>query len=311
MNSSTVSQLLSEPTHVWTRQEFLHRACPVPSTAGIYAWYFKSLEELVPYGTHHLSNGAALLYVGIAPFRSESRNDLRKRIRSHLKGNASDSTLRMTLGCLLTPQLGLTLQKTGRTDRLTFGDGERILDQWLDANAYFACHAFPNPWSIELEVIQALKPPLNLQHNGSHPFFQCLYSARARCREAAKGPMQPNRNRGGPQLVALAQLALTTGDPLMTTPQPFRAGLSDVTLKLADRGRGKPKAEHTVNPQPTLDLKKRVVRGAGGRMDYLSGGRWEIGGPNGRTKIYQSRQLAALSVGELCKEVGIEVARDW
>jgi hypothetical protein len=120
--------------------------------------------------------------------------------------------------------------------------------------------------------------------------------------------MQPNSNRSGQQLVALAQLALTTGDPLMNTPQPFRAG---DTAKLADRGRGKPKAEHTVNPQPTLDLKKRVVRGAGGRMDYLSGGRWEIGGPNGRTKIYQSRQLAALSVGELCKEVGIEVPRDW
>ena len=44
---------------------------------------------------------------------------LRKRLRGHLRGNASGSTLRLTLGCLLADQLRLKLRPVGASKRLT------------------------------------------------------------------------------------------------------------------------------------------------------------------------------------------------
>ena len=56
-----------------------------------------------------------LLYTGISPRNTSSSATLRKRINNfHYSGNASSSTLRKTLGCLLAAQLGIKLRQFER-----------------------------------------------------------------------------------------------------------------------------------------------------------------------------------------------------
>lgn len=176
-------EYFANPAVVLRRIEVLTRPSPIPSTRGIYAWYFNGLKEFELCDCPRLESGAALLYVGISPFRFQSHNTLRKRIRTHLAGNASSSTLRLTLGCLLSARLDLRLQETGRTRRLTFGEGEHRLNQWLSQNAFVAWQPVAEPWLVEGEFISHFTPPLNLQHNSANPFYQVVAGARAKARE--------------------------------------------------------------------------------------------------------------------------------
>ena len=52
---------------------------------------------------------------------------MRERIRYHYQGNAEGSTLRLTLGCLLSEELDIELQRVGSGKRMTFAEGEGIL----------------------------------------------------------------------------------------------------------------------------------------------------------------------------------------
>jgi hypothetical protein len=129
-----------------------------------------------------------LLYVGISPKappkngKPPSRQTLRSRIRYHYRGNAEGSTLRLTLGCLLTEKLGIELRRVGSGKRRTFSQGERFLDEWMKENA-FVCWAECNePWIIEEQLISTLSLPLNLDQNTHHPFCSVLKAIR---REAA------------------------------------------------------------------------------------------------------------------------------
>lgn len=87
-------------------------------------------------------DGLTLLYVGIAPKappmngRPSSKQTLRGRIRYHMNGNAESSTLRLTLGCLLSSQLGIDLRRVGSGTRMTFADDEARLNDWLAENAF-------------------------------------------------------------------------------------------------------------------------------------------------------------------------------
>lgn len=78
-----VTSLLA-PSKLWTRAEVLARPCPVPASAGVYAWFFDWCpQEISPEGLAR-SLGLVLLYVGIAPApprasRSSSRQTLRSR----------------------------------------------------------------------------------------------------------------------------------------------------------------------------------------------------------------------------------------
>jgi hypothetical protein len=123
---------LLTPTKLWTRTEVLALGCPVPASAGVYAWFFDSLPEGVPTEGLVRSAGLTLLYVGISPKRpravgSPSRQTLRSRLRYHFRGNAEGSTLRLSLGCLLSQSLGIELRRVGSGRRMTFGAGERAL----------------------------------------------------------------------------------------------------------------------------------------------------------------------------------------
>jgi hypothetical protein len=56
-----------------------------------------------------------------------SKQNLRSRIKNHYRGNAESSTLRLTLGFLLSEKLGIELRRVGSGKRMTFSQGEKVL----------------------------------------------------------------------------------------------------------------------------------------------------------------------------------------
>lgn len=94
--------------------------------------------------------------------------------------------MRLTLGCLLSQQLGIGLRRVGSGRRRTFGsDGETRLSSWLDAHAFVAWLPHPTPWELEDELIRALSLPLNLHGNRHHPFHHTLSAMRIAAKQRA------------------------------------------------------------------------------------------------------------------------------
>jgi hypothetical protein len=54
-------------------------------------------------------------------------------------------------------------------------------------NARVAWHETPEPWIVEAELIHRANLPLNLSHNGQHPFWEKLTALR-KCAKAAAKP---------------------------------------------------------------------------------------------------------------------------
>ena len=186
MTDKTSDTLLSPP-RLWSAQEVL-TTDRAPRRPGIYAWYFREIPPGVPTEGCITALGCTLLYVGISPQcppangRKPSQGTVRSRLRSHFRGNASESTLRQTLGCLLAAQLGIELRRVGRGERLTFGTGEARLSEWMGQNALVCWAETREPWIVEDRLIRAVCLPLNLHQNAVHPF----HSALSACRAAAK-----------------------------------------------------------------------------------------------------------------------------
>lgn len=175
------------PQKYWSRGEVLTlKPCPIPAESGVYAWYFKQYPDIIPAQNFHQFNDCFLLYVGIAPSRLGSANNLRKRIRQHFRGNAYGSTLRLSLGCLLAEELGIELRRVGSGHRMTFGSGETALSNWMAQNAFATFTNHPEPWLLEEKLIQQLSLPLNLRGNERHPFYSQLASIRSQAKKRAK-----------------------------------------------------------------------------------------------------------------------------
>ncbi|TCO43609.1 hypothetical protein EV646_112186 [Kribbella antiqua] len=175
-----------------TRAEVLTWPCPVPAVSGVYAWYFDQAPPRVPVqGCHHTAAGA-LLYVGISPKappkdgRAGSRQTLRSRIRYHFRGNAYGSTLRLSLGSLLSQQLGIQLRRVGTGQRMTFAHDEAVLSDWMARHARVCWVATPTPWLLESQLIHNLLLPLNLDQNKHSGFHAELTVARAHQRARAR-----------------------------------------------------------------------------------------------------------------------------
>lgn len=184
----------TETARLYTREEALGRPSPVPAGPGIYAWFFDELPD------HRIDakpcvrrDGWALLYVGIAPKpppsngAPASKQGLRARIRQHYALNAAGSTLRLTLGCLLSNPLGIELRRVGSGKRLTFtAEGESRLSAWMGAHARVAWAETEEPWVWEERALATLDLPLNLQANQRHPFCGSLSASRAAARARAR-----------------------------------------------------------------------------------------------------------------------------
>lgn len=183
---------LLEPEKLWSRDEVLSKKSPVPKKSGVYAWFFCEIPSAVPVSKYHQYNNFTLLYVGIAPKAPPkngalpSKQRLFNRIRNHYKGNASCSTLRLSLGCLLADELGLVLRRVGRGQRLTFADGEDDLSLWMQQNAFVTWVEHPEPWILEEELISELSLPLNLDQNQGHAFHCSLSKMRRDAKAAAR-----------------------------------------------------------------------------------------------------------------------------
>ncbi|WP_230011590.1 GIY-YIG nuclease family protein [Citrobacter koseri] len=92
------------PEKTYIRTEVMRKPTPVPAVNGVYFWWFKEIPPNVPTEGYITYDGYTLLYVGISPDqrgKPNSRSNLRKRIKTHYSGNAAGSTLKRTLGMLL------------------------------------------------------------------------------------------------------------------------------------------------------------------------------------------------------------------
>ena len=188
---------LLNPDKLWSREEVLARPSPVPKEPGVYAWFFRNLPSIVPTEDCVAHEDLRLLYVGIAPKAPpqngarSSRQRLFHRISYHYRGNAEGSTLRLTLGCLLSESLGIQLRRVGSGWRLTFGAGEELLSDWMHANAFVTWQTHPEPWVLEEQLICKLSLPLNLDMNSEHPFHATLSNIRRQAKAAARAwPVQ-------------------------------------------------------------------------------------------------------------------------
>jgi hypothetical protein len=144
----------------------------------LYAWYFSDVPQIVSTEGCLAVDGRTLLYIGIAPDKASkpnSRQSLKSRIRYHYRGNAEGSTLRRTLGVLLTEKSGFPLRRVGSGKRITLTHaGERYLDEWMGRNAFVAWVACPEPWVLERALLGRFSCPLNLKDNDHHSFAAVL-----------------------------------------------------------------------------------------------------------------------------------------
>jgi hypothetical protein len=192
MKDELLSGLLA-PNRLWSRTDVLERPCPVPPVPGVYGWFFREIPPDVPVEMCRQHEDLMLLYVGISPKAppkngaKPSSENLRKRIRYHFTGNAEGSTLRLTLGVLLSDRLRIELRRVGSGHRMTFqSEGEARLSEWMGQNAFVASVDHPEPWILEDAAIDNWSLPLNIQGNRRHPFHPALKSLRASARLLAR-----------------------------------------------------------------------------------------------------------------------------
>ncbi|NCA72061.1 MAG: hypothetical protein EOM91_18675 [Sphingobacteriia bacterium] len=188
----TLPPELLAPGRFWSRTEVLASPSPVPREPGVYAWYFRDIPPGVPSADCHRCGDLMLLYIGIAP-KAPPKNGARPssqrlvdRVRYHYRGNAEGSTLRLTLGCLLSETLGIELRRVGSGKRMTFADGEEVLSGWMAGNAFVTWVVNPEPWVLEEVLIAGLSLPLNLDMNRGHAFAEILRGIRGRAKGMAR-----------------------------------------------------------------------------------------------------------------------------
>lgn len=193
-----VSMAFFESAPLIARADILARPDFIPSSRGVYAWFFRSIPGALPADGCYVRDDLTLLYIGISPKNTRSRQNLRKRITYHLRGNAEGSTLRLTLGTLLAGDSDFPLRRVGSGRRMTFTHmGEQWLDDWMDANALVCWVEHDEPWLLEHQLLQDYSLPLNIQDNRHHPFCSSLSAMRSEAKRLAKE--MPVANEGNQQ----------------------------------------------------------------------------------------------------------------
>jgi hypothetical protein len=128
-----------------------------------------------------------LIYIGLA-------RNLRTRVgRNHYRGPSGSSTLRRALVALLLKPEGYTTRWT--TDRVVPIDAdEDRLSAWMREHLRVTWAKHPEPATVEAAVIAELGPPLNQDHNRTHPLHSMIAAARAAYRASAGPRPQPNNH---------------------------------------------------------------------------------------------------------------------
>ena len=186
----------------------------MPASPGVYAFYFDVPPPGIETKDCHRVHQHALLYFGIAPKppprngRAPSRAHLRQRLRTHYYGNAEGSTLRRTLGCLLSDQLAIKLRRVGSGSRYTFTNpGEQLLDAWMSQHAFVTWVETSAPWELEAHLLASgLRLPLNLHGNPWAEAVAYLSTVRLKARQLAD-QLPVILDNGGPRKVAAPSIA--------------------------------------------------------------------------------------------------------
>ena len=169
--------LLTKTSKLYSREEIVNNPSIIPAEYGFHAWFFSQVPKPIPLDNTFNRDGYTLLFLGSVPIKKGSNSNLRKSIvNQHLKGNAHDSTLRLSLACLLKDQLSISLAQHG--SRISLGDDEEILDEWLNKNARVAYFVDNEPWVDKVAMINELDLPLNIEYNQQHPFYATLKKLR-------------------------------------------------------------------------------------------------------------------------------------
>jgi hypothetical protein len=142
------------------------------SVSGVYGWYFRKIPPHIPTKECEYKRRCGrkwkLLYIG-------SGGNLRSRILNmHFNGVADSSSLRLSLGCLLTRKLDIFLWKIPTNEegkyRFTFDDeGEQRLSKWMADYARVAWIECANYIEVEEQAIDEYTLPLNTENN-KRPF---------------------------------------------------------------------------------------------------------------------------------------------
>jgi GIY-YIG catalytic domain len=130
--------------------------------------------------------------------RRASKQTLRDRIKYHYTGDAEGSTLRKTLGSLLSDELHIELRRVGSGNRMTFVEGERALSTWMSDHARVSWIVDETQWLFEAGVIANLDVPLNVDSNKHNRFHFELVATRAQAVARVRTvPIVPNPGVGG------------------------------------------------------------------------------------------------------------------
>ena len=155
---------------LFSRPSILARPELVPESRGIYAWFFREIPPLVPTDSCFTRDVLTLLYVGISPKNANSHQNLRKRIFNHYRGNAKGSTLRLTLGVLLTATSNHPLRRVGSGHQMTFTrEGELWLNDWLERNAFVCWVEHQEPWLAEDDASSPKKGSKAVRQQDANP----------------------------------------------------------------------------------------------------------------------------------------------
>ena len=127
---AAVTEAITRPLRLWTRDEVLSSPSPVPLIAGVYGWFFRDLPYPIDVRSCVVAHGSTLLYVGIAPRQSSppGGQTLRKRLSTHYRGS-----------------------------------GEVALSQWMGENALVVWYPVAAPWTLELLLVRTLISRSTLQ----------------------------------------------------------------------------------------------------------------------------------------------------
>lgn len=147
----------------------------IPTTAGVYILKCSDPELARDLGLAG-SGDPEPVYVGRA-------QNLRQRIRCHLRGPSAASTFRGSLGLILNPKLSLEPQVADLGSALWFQRETRLSD-WIAKHTEVAFTESTTRVQDEIALIHSLQPPLNIEYRSGRPSAVRLARAKAALREA-------------------------------------------------------------------------------------------------------------------------------
>ncbi|MBL7497263.1 GIY-YIG nuclease family protein [Frankia sp. CNm7] len=161
------------------RPSDLADAAMLPAEPGLYAWWASvTVFPELPGQPNLIIGDARLLYLGIA-------TRLRTRVVSNHLARSGSSTLRRTLAGLLLAQEGY---RTRWTDRVVLlPDDEIRLTTWMHQHLRLTTALHPEPRAIERQLIERLRPPLNIEGTAAGATRTVIQAAR-KAYNASAGP---------------------------------------------------------------------------------------------------------------------------